>query len=229
MNLLDLNRIENLSIKRLIDRNTCEILETSDTGLFVRDTVGGAYMLSNGNYEEGKLWLMKHRYLKYGVLAICDAELIDYAAELYKPSNTMLCYQYAYLKDTIDIPRGELTVRTADNDDFQWLSSVYDLVSAEELRRDVELGNILIASVNGADVGFVGEHLEGSMGLLHILPEFRRRGYAEELESLMIADTLRRGFVPFCQTELDNYASIHLQEKLGLVKADNITGWLWKE
>ena len=38
---------------------------------------------------------------------------------------------------------------------------------------------------NGGLAGFIGIHTEGSIGLLFVLPEQRRKGYAEELESFM--------------------------------------------
>ncbi|MBE5905217.1 MAG: hypothetical protein E7277_00285 [Lachnospiraceae bacterium] len=47
--------------------------------------------------------------------------------------------------------------------------------------------------------GFVGEHLEGSIGLLHVMPKFRRKGYA-----------------------------MALQKKLGLTQSENTIIWMWR-
>lgn len=51
----------------------------------------------------------------------------------------------------------------------------------------------------GKPVGFIGEHLEGSMGLLEILPGYRGKGYGTELESFMICHMLEKGQRPFAR------------------------------
>ena len=81
--------------------------------------------------------------------------------------------------------------------------------------------------LDGEPVGFVGEHLEGSMGLLYVLPEFRRRGFGEALEKFCIAKTIEKGFVPFGQVEKDNAASLNLQKKLGFTVSENLIFWMW--
>lgn len=77
-------------------------------------------------------------------------------------------------------------------------------------------------------VGFIGEHLEGGMGLLLVFPEHRRKGYAEELEKAYIKHTIDRGFVPFGQVVVGNEPSFKLQEKLGFEKSVNTIIWMWK-
>ena len=65
------------------------------------------------------------------------------------------------------------------------------------------------------------------MGLLEILPEYRRKGYGAELECLMINRMLENGLIPYCQFQTDNIASRALQEKLGLrILPEKIT-WLF--
>ena len=71
--------------------------------------------------------------------------------------------------------------------------------------------------VDGALAGFAGIHQEGTMGLLEVLPQFRRRGLAEVLEVGLIAQQLHRGLLPYCHVRLGNTASEALQTKLGLV------------
>ena len=77
-------------------------------------------------------------------------------------------------------------------------------------------------------IGFIGEHLEGSMGLLYVFPEYRRRGYGAALQRHLISKTLEEGYIPFGQVEKDNHASLRLQKKIGMTQSDNLTVWMWK-
>ena len=83
--------------------------------------------------------------------------------------------------------------------------------------------------VNGAIAGFIGTHEERPMGLLEILPEYRRLGLAYVLEAHLINHLLSFGRVPFCQVAIYNEASIRLQKKLGLVLSDQIIYWLARD
>lgn len=54
------------------------------------------------------------------------------------------------------------------------------------------------------------------MGMLEILPSFRRRRYAAQLEAFLIAAALKEGRTPYCHVVDGNEASLHLQRKMGL-------------
>ena len=77
-------------------------------------------------------------------------------------------------------------------------------------------------------VGFIGEHLEGSMGMLYIFPEYRRKGFASALEKIYISKTIEKGFIPFGQVEKSNRESLNLQKKIGMTQSDKIICWMWK-
>lgn len=80
----------------------------------------------------------------------------------------------------------------------------------------------------GELAGFIGKHAEGSMGLLEVLPAFRRQGIGQTLESFMIDRELRAGNRPYCQVFRENAASLALQKKLGLRLAEGLVIWLRK-
>ena len=76
-------------------------------------------------------------------------------------------------------------------------------------------------------MGFIGRHPEGSMGLLLVLPEYRRRGYGAELESFMIEKILGEGRIPYAHIIEDNFNSLSLQRKLGCEAAEEKVYWLF--
>lgn len=78
-------------------------------------------------------------------------------------------------------------------------------------------GRILGAFEAGRLCGYIGEHVEGSMGMLEVFEGYRRRGWATVLESAKIAQLLSEGARPWAEVWPANEASLALQDKLGLV------------
>ncbi len=74
--------------------------------------------------------------------------------------------------------------------------------------------------------GFIGVHGEGSMGLLEVFPEFRRRGVAMALESVMTNRMLEKGLIPYGHVVVGNEASLALQKKLGFTFAEKTVRWM---
>ena len=79
----------------------------------------------------------------------------------------------------------------------------------------------------GKVVGFVGEHIEGSLGMLQVLDEYRKKGYGGELEKAMIAKHLEKGYTPFAHVEVHNTASINLQKRIGMEFLEKKIVWLY--
>ena len=224
---MDLKGIDLLGLDRVLRRGTGEIIEESDGALLVRDSVSGAYMLACGDTAAGTLLLERHVGPDCGLLMVSDHALGLAAYERFGFTDRLECFQAAYYGEK-PVPGPGLTVRTADGSDLKMLTENYGLITPGELETVVSRGNVLIGYEGDRPVGFIGEHLEGSMGLLYIFPEYRRRGYGAELQKHMIKNTMERGFVPFGQVEKDNLASLRLQEKLGMTRSDRLIVWMWR-
>lgn len=95
------------------------------------------------------------------------------------------------------------------------------------LRERIACGQMWGLFDGEALAGFIGMHDEGSMGLLEILPEYRRRGYGYLLEGNLIRLHLERGWVPFCHVVAGNHASLRLQEKLGMTFSAQPAIWVY--
>ena len=85
---------------------------------------------------------------------------------------------------------------------------------------------LLGAFVEGEPAGFVEFHPEGSIGLLEVLPQYRRRGLGRLLELAAIRLALDRGQYAFGQVEVGNTASLALQKDLGLSASERTLFWL---
>ena len=97
----------------------------------------------------------------------------------------------------------------------------------DALRRYRARGDPFAAhDADGAFVGYMGIHTDGSMGMLAVFPDYRRLGYAEELERFILSKILAEGRTPFCQIAPDNAASLTLQQKLGLTQAPDYVWYI---
>ncbi len=76
-------------------------------------------------------------------------------------------------------------------------------------------GAVCRASAGWEIAGFVGAHAEGSLGMLEVLPAFRRRGIGAALQAKATNRQLQEGWTPFSQVEPGNTASLRLQRTLG--------------
>ena len=224
---MDISGIKNLGIERVLKRGTGEIIVNSDNTLLVRDNVSGACFLACEDEKTGIAVLDSYIGVDCSLLMVSDYALGQTAFERYGFSEKLECYQFAYYgeKPVIDI---KLSVRTADEQDLPMLIEHYQLISPEEFAEVVRRKSVLLGYDQGHLVGFIGEHLEGSMGILYVLPEYRRRGFGTALQTCFIARTMEKGFVPFGQVEKDNQKSLRLQEKIGMTCFDDLSVWMWK-
>lgn len=224
---MDITGIEFLGIDRVIKRGTAKIIRQDEKAVFVFDTVSGAYMLACDDTEYGVTLLDGFIDDNCRLLMTADLKTGKIAYKKYGFSEKLECYQVGYYGNMPEI-NTNITVRTANESDLPLLIRTYDLISPEEMETVVKRRSLLLGYVDGDLIGFIGEHLEGSMGLLYVFPQFRRNGYAEALEKIFIKKTMEKGFIPFGQVEKDNTASLLLQKKLGMTQSSNLICWMWR-
>ena len=73
--------------------------------------------------------------------------------------------------------------------------------------------------------GFIGQHREGTIGFLFVLPSHRRRGIAQELEQEMIRHQLERMRFPYAHVLEHNERSLALQKKIGMEIYPDLYYW----
>ena len=151
--------------------------------------------------------------------------------EKYGYKHQMECFQCAYMSgEKLDLRASEgieLKPLTIEQLDFVVENYSHNPDRNYILER-LEAG--MIGAFYGNEiVGFVGTHTEGTMGMLEIVPAYRRRGIAYTLEAAMINYTLDKGFIPHAHIVTTNEASIKLQEKVGMNFSDKTATWMYDE
>ena len=121
-------------------------------------------------------------------------------------------------------------IRRLTLDELAFVRSVYRTVDDEDYIRDrIEKGWMYGAFVDGVPAGFAGMHTEGGLGLLEVLPEYRKRHIGKALETYLINLSLEQGMTPYGQVAEDNEASRKLQESLGLCFSRQKVYWMEKK
>lgn len=121
--------------------------------------------------------------------------------------------------------RGDAPERDASRD-VRTLTSAYagiireryshpEYLAPGELEALLDAGAFLGGFEDGRIVGFVGEHADGSMGMLEVFEGARRRGWGTELAAAKIARTIEAGNVAWAAVWPDNEASLALERSMG--------------
>ena len=154
---------------------------------------------------------------KHTLFSLKSQEAADAVCRAYGLGDQMPCTQAVYLKSAPPEMQ-PCDIRRLGEEYAETLAAHYHPESdtLPYLRERIAAGQMWGLFEDGRLAGFIGMHSEGSMGLLEILPEFRRRGYGYQLEAYLIALHLQRGWTPYCHIVYGNEASLRLQEKLGL-------------
>ena len=137
------------------------------------------------------------------------------------------CWPAAYLSKTpLPVP-GDLDIRRLGQEHFSVVYDNYSTFSdADYVKARIREGVMHGAFQNGRLMGFIGMHAEGSVGMLEVLPQYRRRGVAAALMAYQANWCLEQGYVPFSQIFLGNEASLRLHQKVGYSISEKPLFWV---
>ena len=214
-------------LQQITDRGTAQILEESEDGIFLKDKISNAFMLAADCSKTAIEWLKKYEHLNYRLLSVFDLEVAFFCQQRYHLPEILECFQAVYLSEAYPSVPGNLQIEPASNADLEFITAHYGKLASQELEEIIHRQELFLGSHAGEPIGFVGKHLEGSMGILEVLPQHRRKGYGTELENFMISHMLKEKMIPFCQVETWNEKSLNLQRNLGLTISDEKVYWIF--
>jgi 8-oxo-dGTP diphosphatase len=126
------------------------------------------------------------------------------------------------LPDHVSFPKAppsSLTPLSPDDAEYMYEHSVYQMVTRPDyIRGRIQAGPSAGIRESGKLVAWLMTQDDGSIGVLHVLEEYRGRGYAYDLTVYLIARLREQGRIPFVQVEDTNRKSMNLALKLGFRK-----------
>lgn len=209
-----------------IRRGRAALLYVDQNGVLLLDQPSGTYMVSTTCEDIAEKILP---LIKNATLIECHQKF--YAKELAEQSHLYIgpdCYQAVYCKEQRILQEWTgVEIKQLDNTFLSAVKDQYHMIKDDEyLLGRLESGVMYGAFLGKELAGFIGIHEEGSIGLLEMLPEYRRRGIGMALEAHMVNVMLDKGWTPFGQIIEGNAASFSLQKRLGFSIAEQPLFWM---
>lgn len=229
LDYLECDSVLNADIINTLRSNMGKMLYCGDDGVLVYNTPGEVFLMNASCAEcaERMLPLIAGAY----ALVAHNEELIPMLMERLGFKHRQDCHQLAYTGKTplpLRAP-ADTVVRRLTREHTDFVAEHYShSPDRQYIEERIDYG-MLGAFVSGELAGFVGVHDEGSIGMLEIVPKFKRLGLGSLLEASMINARLEQGFIPYGQVILGNLPSERLQNKLGLSRAEGIVSWLTRK
>ena len=198
--------------------------------------------------------LLYDRGCRIAMMTALDQETGGKLADLLPAETEMVLVSEAFVRDILlkrqyavfgefsqmlytrreTLPVRHKDIRLLSMDDFPYVCKWYGDgtqgpgTDGGYVRERISAGAMYGAFLDGRQVGFVGMHDEGSLGMLFVEEPFRGRGIGASLEAYAVNRMLERGWTPYGHVAVGNASSARLQERLGFYKAEKSFWWLEK-
>lgn len=219
------NPILHMGMIEPIRRGSADILYAGIDGVLIKEQKSNAYMISVDNLKKGQQLL--NSIVKCEAIVTHQQYMVEYILNKFGLTKSLECFQAAYMGKTKLQVKEELEIRRLEQEQIEIVLEHYNKISRKELGELLRSGSLFGGYKGGELIGFIGNHLEGSIGLLEVFHQYRRLGYASMLEAYMVNRMLEKGLVPFGQIVSDNEKSMALHKKLGFEISEDKLYWLF--
>lgn len=221
--VLSRDHVSHIDMIEPLRRGMAEVLYAGDDGAAIYERNSGTCMVS----MRPERFASTVDFHRYDLFAVHQGEIAETIMQSMHLTNRLEVFQASY-REKEPLPGRFDAIRPLTSDFAEQVSESYSAMN-DRPYIDTLIGRGQLWGIfdGGALAGFIGEHLEGSIGLLEVLPEYQRKGYGYTLECFMINRFLSLGRVPFCQVKTGNSPSLALQQKIGMEISGQTTAWLF--
>lgn len=131
----------------------------------------------------------------------------------------VVCWQY-HLPPGVLVPAPAIPVTELDPSYAPYIYEHYDYAqycTPGYVALRIRAGNALGIFEGHQLAAWIMTHDEGTMGLLNVLPQYRRKGYAAALSCALVNRLRIQGRLPFAHIHKDNDPSLSLFTRLGFI------------
>ena len=227
ISFLKKNEIYNLSIIGFIEENQLQRLIRKRNSFLAQGSEAERWIYLSSEDEKEFAGLIQNLNAEDKYFGAVDDWQIPYLTKGKEVDWLINAIQYHYPANK-EIPGNKYKVQKLTQKDSEYIfsQSVYkDVLSVEYLNERIEKSVSAGIYENGKLVAWALTHDESSLGSMHVLEEYRGRGYAKEITISLIRQCRAMGKIPFLQCENKNIPAQKLVEGIGFVKDRNVS-WL---
>ncbi len=161
--------------------------------------------------------------------AIIEDWMMPYLIEDKKIVWKLSCMKL-FFPDNKEIPEVKSRIEDLNDDYAEYIfshSKYSDFTSVDYITERINKGVAFGIFQDDQLVAWLMTHDDGAMGFLHVLEEYRGRGYAQDLTYKMIEYLREENQIPFVHIEENNTKSMNLALKIGFQK-DRRIHWFYR-
>jgi GNAT superfamily N-acetyltransferase len=215
--------LEHIDLLETLRQDLATVVFADESGVLVKGNSGGAWVLTVFDLQAAKRFVSM---IEHDGNPICCHQ--DFCVPLLEKAGfrkDLRCNQAAYLRKELFPEQKGVSFRTLSLQDEPLVLEHYHLVSPSYIHERIEKGILEGVLLEGELMGFMGQHVEGSLGMLEIFPQARRKGLASALERHFCNRLLGEGRIPYCHIVQGNEASLALHKKLGFSVSQSSITW----
>ena len=218
------DEISNIDMLEPIRRGVAEIIYAEYDGVIIKEKISEACMVSMTSLEKFKALINLENY---DFFAAHQQDIAEWIQNEKKLTEKFEAYEAVYMKKE-KIEGSFDRIRNLSNEYINQICENYHSMDDDEYIAElIERKHIWGIFEEEKLAGFIGIHSEGSMGLLEVLTDYRRKGYGYKLEAFLINYFLESNMVPFCQVIAGNKESFELQKKIGMKISQGTATWIF--
>lgn len=226
INYLKQDVITNISTIGFIENNPItEIIELNNSFLIKGSSdVDWVYIVCN---NEAGLKALLEKAGNSTYFASVENWMIPFITGKRKAEWILTTMRY-FLPDDVEIPvnKKDVIPLTTDHIGFIISQSNYrQFLTAAYVEERINKSISAAIMKKNKLVAWGLTHDDGALGSLHVLDDYRKKGYGREILLSLIHQNRKLGRISFSQIEEKNQKAINLVEQLGFVK-DRLVSWI---
>lgn len=201
-------------------RGTARVLAAQKNGLLLKS--GQLHLLSANSAQAAEALCEQHA-AGFDVVLAHQEHSVRWLREAADLSGLMACRVVIYRKPPPELPDSGFALQTLGEAWWRQVAGLYEQKSDEALLRAKLCRGLIVGAFDGDKlIGFVGRHSDGSLGMLQVLPDYKRMGVGRLLEICQIRRFMAWGDVPYGHVDVNNAVSLAMQQKLGFDVCEDV-------
>ena len=227
LQILSKDFLHNINMLYFIEQYSISLSKTSGDSILLKGKSDREWIMLSSKDEKELLHLLNEVPEKNKCFAFLENWMVPFVARNKKVKWKLSTNQY-YLPDNIILPSKKHITKSLCMGDAKFIvehSDYGEYLSVKYVAERIKRGPSSGIYIDNKLVAWIHTHDDLAIGSLHVLPEYRKKGYGESLLIDMITKIRAIQKVPFGYIEPQNKKSINLITKLGF-KKDKTVVWL---